>query len=244
MPITFTTAAGPLASSDDWAATTEAREWKRGRAARELARAWWPGMDPEVPQELADLLGPFLRVEEVQVLGGTRLRITARDAAGPAAVHLLAVADETFGEKIEPTLVEAARGAARDAHQDLGERILAHAAGVLAPWRDGLPHLGELRVDLLDAVARTLEFADEVGTARAIFVVHELVHLQRTRESARRRNREDLDRFVRRLTGGETERLHRGVLLGPLTTPGHGEIELFVGKIRRDLDTLTTQESR
>jgi len=237
MPITLTSAAGPLTSSDDWAATTEARQWKRGRAARELARAWWQsGAGPEVPQELADLLSPFLVIEEVRVVDGVRLQVRARDAAGPVAVHVLAVADEPFGEKIEPALVESARRAARDAGDDIGASILARASQVLSPWHDGLPHLGELRVDLLRAVSDTIGIAVALGTTRAILVVHELVHLQRTRESARRRNREDLDRFVRRLSAGETERLHRGVLLGPLATPGHPGVELFLGKIRRDLD--------
>ena len=236
MAFSLRTPTGPIHSLDDWATTTAPRQWTNGRAARELARAWWkPGVGPEVPAELAALLSPFVVLEDVQVEDGARLRITARDANGPMAVYVRGISDETFGERIETVLVEAARRIASDHPTGVVDRLQVHAEAVLAPWREGLPHLGELRVDVLRDLVAAAEFATALGAPRACFVVHEIVHLQKTKESARRRNREDLDLFVRRLTDGVSERLYRGQLLGPLILPGYGGLELFVGKIRRDL---------
>jgi hypothetical protein len=240
MALTLQTPTGPLTSLDDWATTTAPKQWRDGRAARELARAWWkPGVGPEVPAELAALLPPFVGLEEVRVEGGARLRIVGRDAAGPMAVHVCAVADDTFGEKVEALLVDSARRLARDEPSDAVAWVADLATAILPTRVVDTPRLGELRVDLLRGVATALAFAEEIGSARAAFVVHELVHLQKTKESARRRNREDLDLFVRRLTAGESQRLYRGQLLGPLSVPGHPGVELFLGKIRRDLDAVT-----
>jgi hypothetical protein len=236
MPLFLRTPSGPIHSLDDWATTTAPRQWANGRAARELARAWWqPGVGPEVPAELAALLSPFVVIEEVQVEDGARLRITARDANGPMAVYVRGISDDTFGDRIESVLVDAARRIASDHPTGVVDRLQVHASRVLAPWREGLPQLGELRVELLRDLVAAVEFAATVGVARACLVIHEIVHLQKTKESARRRNREDLDLFVRRLTGGVSERLTRGQLLGPLRLPGDVGLELFVGKIRRDL---------
>lgn len=236
MALNLRTPTGPIHSLDDWATTTAPRQWANGRAARELARAWWkPGVGPEVPAELSALLSPFVTIDEVQVDDGARLRIAARDANGPMAVYVRGVSDETLGDRIETVLVDAARRVASDRSTGVVDRLQAHAAAVLAPWREGLPHLGELRVELLRDLVATAEHAGALGAPRACFVVHEIVHLQKTKESARRRTREDLDLFVRRLTDGLSERLYRGQLLGPLTLPGFPGLELFVGKIRRDL---------
>jgi len=236
MALFLRTPSGPIQSLDDWATTTAPRQWANGRAARELARAWWkPGVGPEVPAELAGLLSPFVVIEEVQVEDGARLRIAARDANGAMAVYVRGISDETFGDRIESVLVDAARRIASDHPTGVVDRLQAHATAVLAPWREGLPQLGELRVELLRDLVACAEFATALGAARACFVVHEIVHLQKTKESARRRNREDLDFFVRRITNGESERLYRGQLLGPLALPGYAGLELFVGKIRRDL---------
>lgn len=236
MPLNLRTPTGPIQSLDDWATTTAPRQWANGRAARELARAWWkPGVGPEVPTELAALLSPFVVIEEVQVEDGARLRIAARDANGSMAVYVRGISDETFGDRIESVLVDAARRIASDHPTGVVDRLQAHATAVLAPWREGLPQLGELRVELLRDLVACAEFATTLGAARACFVVHEIVHLQKTKESARRRNREDLDFFVRRLTDGQSERLYRGQLLGPLRLPGYAGLELFVGKVRRDL---------
>jgi hypothetical protein len=80
-----------------------------------------------------------------------------------------------------------------------------------------------------------------MGAPRAVFLVHEVVELAKTSEARRRNNREDLDRFVRRLTGGEVERLRRGVISPPVQVPARGDaaewegIQLFLGKVRLDL---------
>jgi hypothetical protein len=67
-----------------------------------------------------------------------------------------------------------------------------------------------------------------------------LIRLADTDERHRIRNRHDLDLFLRRLTGGAVRQLARGELVGPFRVPGNahlpGDIDLYVGKIRRELD--------
>lgn len=170
MPLFLRTPGGPIHSLDDWATTTAPRQWANGRAARELARAWWkPGVGPEVPTELAALLSPFVVIEEVQVEDGARLRIAARDANGPMAVYVRGISDDTFGDRIESVLVDAARRIASDHPTGVVDRLQVHASRVLAPSREGLPQLGELRVELLRDLVAAVEFAATLGAARACF---------------------------------------------------------------------------
>ena len=77
------------------------------------------------------------------------------------------------------------------------------------------------RYQLLTGVAATLALAKSEGATRAIFLVHELVDLKKTNESNRRRNREDLDRFIRRLSAGDAQRLKRGKPAGPWRVAGN-----------------------
>ncbi len=233
------------------------RQWKAGRSALEVARAWFPeDGSPVVPPELDELLGSHpdlagLRLIEAEpevpipfdnFRGEPRnadLVIRAKLAAEPVAITVEAKADESFDRRIESLLVDAARTLARDTRTNAIERAKGLADALLPPWREGLPHFGELRYQLITGVAGTLALADQMEARKAILIVHELIDLNRTKESRRRNNREDLDRFVRRLSGGSVERLTRGQLAGPLVLPGGGRmasgVALYVGKARRDL---------
>ena len=250
MPITIRTDLGPITSIDDWAAAIPPKQWKEGRSARELARAWWPeGRRPSEPDEFAALLdsGGFvgltlgsIRVNAIIPVDDTSwqpdLAITAHCEDGPLAIVVDAIADERFGDRLGNVLVDAARQIGRDEPSPIVGRVQRLAAQLLPPWKDGLPHLEELRHDLLMGAAATMAFASSIGATRALYIVHELVYLDRTKESDRRKNREELDLFVRRLSHGEEERLKRGVLLGSILVPGYPAIALQVGKARRDLD--------
>jgi len=250
MPLSLRTNLGPITTLDDWAAAIPPKQWKDGRCARELARAWWPaGRRASEPDEFAALLDSGglagLTLDTVHVNATipvddtthhADLAITAHCQDGPVAIVVKAIADERFGERIGNMLVEAARQIGRDEPSPVVARVQRLAAAMLPPWKAGLPHLEELRHDLLIGAAATMAFATSIGATRALYIVHELVYLDRTKESDRRKNREDLDLFVRRLSHGEEERLKRGVLLGSIAVPGYPEIALQVGKARRDLD--------
>lgn len=250
MPLSLRTDLGPITTLDDWAAAIPPKQWKDGRNARELARAWWPAdRRPSEPDEFGALLdsgglagltlttvhvNPAIPVDDTT--WHADLAITAHCQDGPVAIVVKAVADERFGDRLGNVLVEAARQIGRDEPSAVVGRIQRLAAAMLPPWKAGLPHLEELRHDLLMGAAATMAFATSIGATRALYVVHELVYLDRTKESDRRKNREDLDQFVRRLSHGEEERLKRGVLLGSILVPGYPEMALQVGKVRRDLD--------
>lgn len=249
MPLTLRTDLGPITSPGDWAAVIPPKQWKDGRPARELARAWWPaGRRASEPDEFAALLdsGGFagLTLTTVHVHAGIAvddttyladLAITAHCQDGPVAIVVKAVADERFGDRLGNVLVDAARQIGRDEPSPVVARVQRLAAQLLPTWQEGLPHLEELRHDLLMGAAATMAFAESINATRAVYIVHELVHLDRTKESDRRKNREDLDLFVRRLSHGEEQRLTRGVLLGSIAVPGYPGIALQVGKARRDL---------
>ena len=250
MPLSLRTDLGPIVTLDAWAAAIPPKQWKDGRSARELARAWWPtARRPGEPAEFAALLDSGglvgLTLDTVHVNAAilvddttwhADLAIHAHCEDGPLAIVVEAVADERFGDRLGSVLVDAARQIGRDEPTPVVGRIQRLAAAMLPPWKAGLPHLEELRHDLLMGAAATMAFATTIGATRALYIVHELVHLDRTKESDRRKNREDLDLLVRRLSHGEAERLTRGVLLGPTLLPGYPEIPLQVGKARRDLD--------
>ena len=247
-----------IRSMEEWLAVAlprgGGREWRAGRAPWELARAWISGDEgPDVPAELEALFRScpglkgvaFLEAQPEAALGSgpiprspevVDLAILGEDPSGRVGVVVEGKVDEPFGDRVELLLARARQGL--EGAQEKAERVQALAGALLPPWQEGQLPLGELRAPLLAGVAAALGYAASVGAARAAFVVHEVVSLSKTSEARRRNNREELDRFVRRLTGGVVERLQRGVMAGPVRVPAAGpwgEIDLYLGKVRRDL---------
>ena len=250
MPITIRSDLGPITTLDEWAATVPAKLWKQRASSRALAEAWLtPGPRPAEPDEFAALLDsdrlagltlgtvqPHATIDVADTTWHADLAITAHAQEGPVAIVVDAIADERFGDRLGSLLVDTARQIGRDEPSPMVERVQRLAAQLFSLWKHGLPHLDELRHDLLMGAAATMAFATSINATRAIYVVHELVHLDRTKESDRRKNREELDLFVRRISNGADERLRRGVLTAPITVPGYPGIALQLGKARRDLD--------
>ena len=231
------------------------RQWKKGRSAMELARAWC-GQEgpPSIPAGLHAALSSVVdewdavvghpeHVVRFDSYGGEPanldLALRGTDSQGTFVVGIEAKADEPFGDRVDAVLRAAAQRISRDEASNAVGRIQKLASALLPAFMDGLPHLGELRYQLLTSSAATLALAKADGAKRAVFLVYELIDLDRTKEVNRRRNREDLDRFVRRLSGGEVQRLKRGELAGPWRVPGSafvpGDVDLYVGKVRRQL---------
>lgn len=107
----------PILSIEDWTRPKQAYQWKDGRSAKELAKAWRPGdSGPSCPQALRALLDshPLTRYarliegrpEHVTPLperGGGRnhdLWIRAEVDDAPLTICIEAKADEPFGEPI------------------------------------------------------------------------------------------------------------------------------------------------
>lgn len=230
---------------------------------RDLIRAWWPDTrGPTAPEELSALVEGLpgfeaATITEVEISP----RLTLDDLPDPAweadlavcvegsegrsvSVVVLPMADGPLGERVSAVLTEAARGLEREEPGHGFERIRALAAATLlpisrdAPGEPPLRRLGELRLPLLAGVAGARHRALREGAGAALFVVHELIDLDRTREARRRNNREEIDHFVRRLTGGVVTHLRRGEVAGPLPLPGGGPVspdpDLWIGKVRRE----------
>ncbi len=252
----------PIGSFEEWAqavAGSTPSRWRPGDPGYDMALAWCPpDRPPGLPAELRELLhlpgGGDLddgtepgRLEILQAeplaLGrdtpGATLRMDLHSGMGPVAGHVLAWGDAPFGLRVEGELRTAVQEIARGQDSDRVETIRSLARTLLPPTKPGLEPLepleplGTLRWELLRQVGEARTRALEAGTDRVLFVVHEIVSLGGTRESRRRNNREDLDRFVRRLSGGSIPRLQRGVVAGPVSLPGG--VELYLGKARRDL---------
>jgi hypothetical protein len=216
-------------------------------AAIRAARAIWS--TASLPEEVARCLSTLEPAGSAEGVGkgtstlewaiteagdrGFFFGVSVEPRAGRIALTAVPQGEAPAGPRVDAVLREAVQRVARDEDDDRVARVQARADALLPPWTEGLDHLGELRWGILSRVALALEHAAAVGASTSILLVHEVVSLSRTRESRRRNNREDLDRFVRRLTGGAIPRLQRGVLSGPVQGPGRAS--LFLGKARRDL---------
>ena len=82
----------------------------------------------------------------------------------------------------------------------------------------GLPHVGDLRYQLLTAVAGTLAYAAKESASLAVLIVHEFV-TDKTRDKRHVENGEDFRRFLHRLGGEEISSGFSGALLGPFAVP-------------------------
>lgn len=145
---------------------------------------------------------------------------------------------EPWGDRVETRLRDAVQRLAREDDNPDVEVTRALARAVLPPWAPELERLGGLRWGLLEATGFALERAAAVGAGAAILFLHEVISLSGTREARRRNNREDVDRWLRRLSAGQIERLRRGVLAGPVWIPGSEylpSVPLYLAMVRTDL---------
>jgi hypothetical protein len=167
----------------------------------------------------------------------------SRDSGALRALSRLALCVQThgadpWGDRVETRLRTAATALAREEDTDSVEEVRRLTRALLPPWAPGLERVGALRWGLLEAQARALEVGAATGADAVVLVLHEVVSLSRTKEARRRNNREDVERWIRRVSGGTIAHLKRGQLAGPLPIPGTEGIPglpLYVGVIRTDL---------
>lgn len=234
-----------ITTLDQWQAAMpprlRERQWKEGRSAMELARAWVGTGAVAVPDVVARLLETDSEFSAVELVEGrpeeeTRLddfRATSRNAdllligrrAGePVVISVEAKADESFG----PTIGEYFAKTARREGSNAPARVRQLARAVFGVEAE---EIGSLRYQLLHAVAGTLIAASEHGARRALFLIHEF--LDATKAVNVHRNAADLEAFVRRL--GWKGEVGAGRIAGPFRLPGGerlpGDVELFVGKV-------------
>jgi hypothetical protein len=113
-------------------------------------------------------------------------------------------------------------------------RIEALASMLLLPRIDGGPNAVDLRYQLLTACAGAIAEATRRKTSRAVMLVHEFV-TSVTEDLNHRRNADDLDRFLSRMVGCPLIPFAAGKLHGPYTPHCVTGVQLYIGKVTRNL---------
>jgi hypothetical protein len=241
-----------ISSVEDWekhAPPQEATQWKDGRSARELAKAWFPVPGQmEIPAEFQVLLdsspmtaGVSLEkaVPELETrfddCGGkghhSDLAVWGKVGLNRVTICVEARTDEEFGPLAGEYVVKRARD--KPASR-VPERFSLLCEGLMGYQSDVV---NRLRYQLFTAVAGTLVEASKYDADIAVLVIHEF--LGKTKQELIYRNAEDLNSFVSVLSDGEFESVPWGKLTGPVMVPG-GEyipagIPLFIGKCSREV---------
>lgn len=235
-----------------------ARQWQPGRSAYELAAAWCgQGSGAIVPEEILRLLDSHPDTRGVQLVVGTPehriaiddlrgetrnadIALHARHGDAAVAITVEAKVDEPYGPEIGKRLADVVEQKLLGKRSNAAARVETLAAALLPPWRRGLPHLAELRYQLLTATAGTLAFAGEIGARSAILVIHEFV-TDRASDDRRRDNQRALDLFSQRVSSGDVKEVRPGELVGPLQPPGAplflAPPVFYLGKAVRDVRT-------
>jgi hypothetical protein len=247
----------PLRSLAEWkthAPPKSAVQWKEGRSAVEMARAWLTAEPPALPPEVEALLashpdfGPVEAWEaEPEALvpfdgfsgpANVDLLLRARDPMGKIVVAVEGKADESFGATLGETFSAALERKLSSPNSKGVARIEQLARALLHPRSGrGLPRVGDLRYQLLTVSAAALAEAERQGVGRAVVVVHEF-RTELTADDNLARNQRDLDRFLKRISRGEVTESGTGRLHGPFRVPG-GTLfgdgsALYLGKAVRE----------
>lgn len=249
-----------LLSLRDWqekAGPKSKDQWKQGRSAMEVARAWLEGGGTELPIEVstAILAHPnfgciqsWLAVPEAKLRfddfpGEPRnsdLVVYAADSHGPYIIGVEAKADEPFDTTVADKLAEAVERYIENSRSNGVRRIEQLAVAMLGLRRPGDPPLKKIRYQLLTACAGALCEAEREQCTRALMLVHEFV-TDETDDAKHGINQADLDIFIKRVSHGTVTTVPSGTICGPFKVPGkpllRENVELFVGKVSRNIRT-------
>ena len=234
----------------DWRAWTRPKkdyQWRAGRSAMELARAWFVSPMPLCPREIADLLATHPRAAGLTLFEGIPEHVTplpergegrnhdllleGRGPSGSVVISVEAKVDESFGETIGGYWNMGRQSVTPTRAPERIEALLSMVFGPAArpdadPWR-------ELRYQLLTAVAGTAVEATLRRAHTAVVIVHEF----RTEDVDAQNvavNAEDFQVFVGVLLDLPASEVVHGRLYGPavLASSSHlaRGVDLFIGK--------------
>ncbi len=239
-----------IASVNDWFSFSPpakgGTQWKDGRSAKELAKAWFRTGKAQIPVELLSLLQshPITRDFDM-VVGIPEKETILDDFKGSGRNHdmvligetpdnriLIAVeakTDEPFGEIIGDYIRSSVKANPRSRVPD---RIHQLSMGLF-----GHTEVARLRYQLLHAAAGTLIEATNQNASHAVLVIHEFIPSTGKTDKAKQ-NEQDLAAFIEVLSDGR-QTLAIGELIGPFHVPGGGRIPsnipLYIGKIEAEL---------
>jgi len=247
-----------LAQWEQMAGPKRADQWATDRSAKEAARVWLEGGGVHLPAEVASAFAahaafgeilhwagePEVRLRFDQFPGEPRnsdLVVDARDAHGAFLIAIEAKADESFGETVSEALAAALDAQLKNPRSNGIARISQLAESLLGSRQPQSPGMKKIRYQLLTACAGALCEAERRGHTRAVMLVHELL-TDKTSDKYHARNGTDLDLYVQRLSRGTVVSVEAGRIHGPFAIPGKpllsGTVQLFIGKVRRNLRTV------
>jgi len=231
-------------------------QWRNGRSAKELAKAWCPEAGtPRPPADLLRLLSsapalahlefrvgyPEHRVRFDAVRGeprNTDLAVVCVGPVGRVAISIEAKADETFGRTVGEEIVNAAAQWAFEERIGKLDRLRGLAKAILPRHQTGEAVVGQLRYQLLTAIAGAWAFAAQHDARVAVLVVHEFLTAELD-ASRIDENRLDLAKLVTRLTFGQQAELAPGTFAGPMPVPEApswtGVTQWYLGKCQTTL---------
>lgn len=234
----------------DWRAWTRPKrdyQWRAGRSAMELARAWFVSSTPTCPREISDLLASHPRTAGLRLVKGIPEHVTPLPERGEGRNHDLlllghlgtgsvvvsveAKVDESFGETIGTYWNKGRQSAKPTRVPERIEALMSMAFGAAArpdvdPWRG-------LRYQLLTAAAGTAIEASQQQAGTAVVLVHEFRTESMDDENVAV-NTEDFQTFVGVLLGLPANEVVSGQLYGPavftLGLHPDRQVEVFIGK--------------
>jgi hypothetical protein len=183
-------------------------QWKKGRSAMELARAWTGEHGPKALKILLDQVTGTMDLEIERGIAEAQTRfddhrgprnhdllLIGEAAGGRTVVSIEGKVDESFGR----TLGEYREAARRKIASKENTRALDRLQGLtqaIAGWEAGAaPRRLELRYQLFTGVAGAVAAAVDEEADQAVFCIHEL-NTKGMNEEKRERNHDDLRRFL------------------------------------------------
>nr|WP_120800236.1 hypothetical protein [Thiocapsa rosea] len=162
------------------------------------------------------------------------LLVIADDSFGPFLLAVEAKADETYGDTLADVLAAALEKRIENPRSNRIARIEGLATLLLKPRSGGQPKAGDLRYQLFTACAGALAETHRRRAGRAVMLVHEFI-TPATTDVKHARNAFDLRSFLSRLSGCTDMLVHDRGLQGPFVFSRYPGVELFVGKVSRNL---------
>jgi hypothetical protein len=231
----------------EWTRPKKVSQWRAGRSAMELARAWFVSPSPRCPDELVDLLATHPLTSNAVISEGVPEHVTKLPEHGEGRNHDLvllghaasrsilisveAKVDEPFGETIGAYLTKLRRLSRRTRAPQRIEKLVSMVFGPSAN-PDSTPWFG-LRYQLLTAVAGTAIEASLRDADIAAFVVHEF-RTERVNPAKSSINAADFRAFVAALVGLPEKEIVDGQLYGPAAIVLEAQSakirEIFIGK--------------
>jgi hypothetical protein len=181
---------------------------------------------PEHPIRIDDIPGEPPNIDLALLADGHR---------GKTAGCIESKADEPFGPHVLTLLKSAVVKLGRDEKTGAIIRLQRLSDRLLPEWEPGLPHLADIRYQLLTLTAAALALAKCSNATIAAVVVHEFAFEGCVHARKQKRNARDLDVFIERMTRGAQTSLPSGQLLGPITPASSeqqwGPVSLYIGKV-------------